>query len=123
MKVTIIGLGNMGRGVGTRRVAGEHLRLLGVAVDDLDLVSADELGGSATALGPNDPFGGDIVVLAVYYPGNKDAYASTATGSRGRSSSTSPTQSTPRRGTTSSQRPGRPPPRRWPSSSRRELPS
>jgi predicted dinucleotide-binding enzyme len=33
----------------------------------------EELGGSATALEPEAPFGGEVVVFAVYYPGIKEA--------------------------------------------------
>ncbi len=73
MKVTIVGAGNMGRGIGTRAVAGGH----DVEIVDRDAgeaqALAEELGGSTTALGPTDPLGGDVVVFAVYYPGIKDA--------------------------------------------------
>jgi NADPH-dependent F420 reductase len=73
MKITIIGAGNMGRGIGTRAVAGGH------EVEIVDRNStearklAQELGAAATALEPGAPFGGEIVVFAVYYPGIKDA--------------------------------------------------
>jgi predicted dinucleotide-binding enzyme len=73
MKVTIVGAGNMGRGIGTRATAGGHE----VEIVDRDPAEAqklaDELGDSATALEPNTPFGGEVVVFAVYYPGIKDA--------------------------------------------------
>jgi 8-hydroxy-5-deazaflavin:NADPH oxidoreductase len=73
MKVTIIGAGNMGRAIGTRAVAGGHE----VEIVDSDPAEAqklaDELGDSATALDPGAPFGGEVVVFAVYYPGIKDA--------------------------------------------------
>jgi predicted dinucleotide-binding enzyme len=73
MKVTIIGAGNMGRGIGTRAIAGGH----GVEIVDRDPAEAhalaDELGEAAIPLAPGAPFGGEIVVLAVYYPGIKDA--------------------------------------------------
>jgi 8-hydroxy-5-deazaflavin:NADPH oxidoreductase len=73
MKVTIIGAGNMGRGIGTRAVAGGH----DVEILDRDPAEAralaEQLGESATALDPGAPFGGEIVVFAVYYPGIKDA--------------------------------------------------
>jgi 8-hydroxy-5-deazaflavin:NADPH oxidoreductase len=73
MRVTIIGAGNMGRGVGTRAVAGGHE----VEIADRDPAEAqklaEELAGSATALDPSAPIGGDVVVFAVYYPGIKDA--------------------------------------------------
>jgi predicted dinucleotide-binding enzyme len=73
MKVTIVGAGNMGRGIGTLAAAGGHE----VEIVDRDPAEAqklaDELGGSATALEPDAPFGGEVVVLALYYPGIKDA--------------------------------------------------
>ncbi|HEX8133961.1 MAG TPA: NADPH-dependent F420 reductase, partial [Actinomycetes bacterium] len=65
--------GNMGRGIGTRAVAGGHQ----VELVDPDPAEAQqlagELGGGATALEPGAPFGGQVVVFAVYYPGIKDA--------------------------------------------------
>jgi predicted dinucleotide-binding enzyme len=73
MKVTIVGAGNMGRGVGNLAVAGGN----DVEIVDRDPAEAqklaDELGDSATALEPGAPFGGEVVVLALYYPGIKDA--------------------------------------------------
>ena len=73
MKVTIIGAGNMGHGIGTRVVAGGHE----VDIVDSDPAEAqrlaDELGDSATALEAGAQLGGEVVVLAVYYPGIKDA--------------------------------------------------
>ena len=73
MKVTIIGAGNMGRGIGTRAVAGGH----DVEILDRDPAEAqalaDQLGDSATALDPGAEFSGEIVVFALYYPGIKDA--------------------------------------------------
>jgi predicted dinucleotide-binding enzyme len=71
MKVTIVGAGNMGRGIGTLAAAGGHE----VEIVDREPAEAqklaDELGGSATALEPDAPFGGEVVVLALYYPGIK----------------------------------------------------
>ncbi len=73
MKVTIIGCGNMGRAIGTLAVAGGHE----VEIVDREPAEAkalaDDLGGSATALDPDAPFGDEVVVFAVYYPGIKDA--------------------------------------------------
>jgi 8-hydroxy-5-deazaflavin:NADPH oxidoreductase len=73
VKVTIVGAGKMGRAIGTRAVAGGHE----VEIVDRDPADAravaEELGDSATALDPEAPFGGEIVVLAVYYPGIKEA--------------------------------------------------
>jgi len=72
MKVTIIGAGLMGRGIGTRLVAGGHDVEL---IDDAPGLAeklAEELsgngGGSATAVAVGGPIGGDAVVLAVRYP-------------------------------------------------------
>jgi 8-hydroxy-5-deazaflavin:NADPH oxidoreductase len=83
MKVTIVGAGNMGRGIGTRAAAGGHQ----VEIVDHDPAEsgklAQELGGSTTALESEAPFGGEVVVFAVYYPGIKDAvrqYADRLTG-------------------------------------------
>jgi NADPH-dependent F420 reductase len=73
MKVTIIGAGNMGRGIGTRAVAGGHE----VEIVDRDPADAqklaEELGSSATSVDPSSSLGGEVVVFAVYYPGIKDA--------------------------------------------------
>lgn len=77
MKVTIIGAGNMGRGVGTRAVAGGH----DVQIVDRDpeeaKALAEELGGSAKGSASEDPIEGDLVVFAIYYPQDQalDQYA------------------------------------------------
>lgn len=81
MNVTIIGAGNMARGIGTRLVAGGN----DVQVIDRDPAEAEALagqltagaadGGSATATGPEGEVTGDVVVLAMYYPGVRDAVA------------------------------------------------
>ena len=119
MQVTIVGAGNMGRGIGTRVVAGGHQ----VEIVDNDPADArqlaEELGGGATALEPGGVFGGEVVVFAVYYPGIKDAVRQYADSSRARSSSTSPTRSTPRPGTGWRRRRAPLRPRRPSSSSRR----
>jgi 8-hydroxy-5-deazaflavin:NADPH oxidoreductase len=75
MNVTIIGAGNMGRGVGHRLVAGGH----DVTVVDRDseeagrlaeeLEGAAEGGATAEAAGPGSELSGEVVILAVYYPG------------------------------------------------------
>jgi 8-hydroxy-5-deazaflavin:NADPH oxidoreductase len=73
VKVTIIGAGKMGRAIGTRAIGGGHE----VEIVDRDPAEAhrlaDELGSGAKALEPDAPFGGEVVVFAVYYPGIKDA--------------------------------------------------
>ena len=67
MKVTIIGAGNMGRAIGARAVAGGHE----VEIIDNDPAEAQalasELGDSATAVEKRS-IGGEIVVLALYFP-------------------------------------------------------
>src|SRR5215217_5199131 len=109
----------MGRGIGTRVVAGGHQ----VEIVDRDPADAQQLaedrGGSATALDPGAPFGGEVVVFAVYYPGIKDAVRSTSISSPARPSLTSPTPSTPRPGTGWRRHLEPPLPRRSSSSSRR----
>ncbi len=73
MKVTIVGAGNMGRGIGTRAVAGGHqVEIIAQDPGHTRNLAAD-LGASATAIEAGDPFGGELVVFAVYYPGIKDA--------------------------------------------------
>jgi 8-hydroxy-5-deazaflavin:NADPH oxidoreductase len=83
MKVTIVGAGNMGRGIATRVIAGGNQ----VEIVDRDPTDAQklagELGDRATALDSAMPLSGDVVVFAVYYPGIKDAvrnYADQLTG-------------------------------------------
>jgi 8-hydroxy-5-deazaflavin:NADPH oxidoreductase len=76
MDVTIIGAGNMGRGIGHRIVAGGH----SVTIVDRDPEEAEQLmeelrgatqgGARVEAAEPGAELRGDVVVLAVYYPGN-----------------------------------------------------
>src|SRR5919205_2209532 len=76
MQVTVIGAGNMGRGIGHRLVAGGH----DVTVVDRDpdeagrlaeeLSGAAQGGASVEAAGPDAELRGEVVILAVYYPGN-----------------------------------------------------
>jgi NADPH-dependent F420 reductase len=73
MKVTIIGAGNMGRGIGTRLVAGgNEVQLIDRDPAEAQALAA-ELGDAASAEAQDDAFDGDVVVLALYYPGAKDA--------------------------------------------------
>jgi len=65
-KVTIIGAGNMARGIGTRAVAGGS----GVQILDRDEAAAAALAkdlGEATSGGLDTPLTGDLVVLALPY--------------------------------------------------------
>ena len=73
MKITIIGAGNMGRGIGTRAVAGGNE----VEIVDRDPAEARKLAEEigATALEPGADFGGEVVVVAVWYPGSLEAAA------------------------------------------------
>ena len=70
MNVTIIGTGNMARGLGTRLIAGGHdVTVLGKEIDAAEGVVSD-IGddGHAEAGRTGDPIASDAVVLAVYYP-------------------------------------------------------
>jgi NADPH-dependent F420 reductase len=76
MNVTVVGAGNMGRGIGHRLVAGGHT----VTVVDSNLDAAEKLAGelrSAAQAGATVQTAslenvtlGDVVVLAVWYPTN-----------------------------------------------------
>ena len=67
MDITIIGTGNMARGIATRALEGGH----GVTVLGTDRAKAEalaaELPGEARAGEVGDPLTGDVVVLAVWY--------------------------------------------------------
>jgi predicted dinucleotide-binding enzyme len=76
MQVTVIGAGNMGRGIGHRLVAGGH----DVTIVDRDPEEAGRLaeelraaaqgGATVDAAGSGAELRSEVVVLAVYYPGN-----------------------------------------------------
>ena len=67
MQITIIGTGNMARGIATRAVAGGHtVTLLGTTADKAQAVAA-ELSGDVRAGTVGDPLEGNVVVLAVWY--------------------------------------------------------
>ena len=68
MEITILGTGNMARGIGTRAVAGGHdVTLLGTEQAHAEELAA-ELAGPVKAGTVGDPIAGDVVVLAVWYP-------------------------------------------------------
>jgi 8-hydroxy-5-deazaflavin:NADPH oxidoreductase len=72
MNVTIIGTGNMARGIATRALAGGHaVTLLGTSADKASAL-AGELSGEVRAGAVGDPLDGDVVVLAVPYPALED---------------------------------------------------
>ena len=86
MDVTIIGTGNMARGIGTRLVAGGHrVTVLGKEPADAEAV-VKELGGDGAAQAgrSGDPIADDVVVLAVYYPDAKAVVEQYGTGLSGK---------------------------------------
>ena len=94
MKVTIVGAGNMGRGIGSRVVAGgNEVELVDRNPEDSQSL-AEELGQLATV---SQSVSGEVVVLALPTTRFERRSPSTATGLRGGSSSTSSTRSTGRR--------------------------
>ena len=70
MDVTIIGTGNMARAIGNRVLAGGHdLTLVGKDSEGAEAAAAEiGDGASVNKAVAGDPIGGDVVVLAVYYP-------------------------------------------------------
>ena len=67
MEITIIGTGNMARGIATRALAGGHtVTLLGTTGEKAQVL-AGELTGDVRAGAVGDPLSGDLVVLAVWY--------------------------------------------------------
>jgi 8-hydroxy-5-deazaflavin:NADPH oxidoreductase len=79
MDVTIIGAGNMGRGVGTRLVAGgNRVKILDNDPEQArglaeELQGSAGQGGTAEAEAAGAALSGDVVVLAVWYPGGINA--------------------------------------------------
>jgi 8-hydroxy-5-deazaflavin:NADPH oxidoreductase len=70
MNVTIIGTGNMARGIGRRLIAGGHnVTVLGKETADAEAVVSDSgSDGNVRAGRSGDALADDVVVLAVYYP-------------------------------------------------------
>ena len=67
MEITIIGTGNMARGIATRALAGGHtVTLLGTEPEKAGAL-AGELSGDVRTGTVGDPISGDVVVLAVWY--------------------------------------------------------
>jgi 8-hydroxy-5-deazaflavin:NADPH oxidoreductase len=67
MEITIIGTGNMARGIATRALQGGHgVTVLGTERAKAEALAA-ELPGEARAGEVGDPLTGDVVVLAVWY--------------------------------------------------------
>jgi 8-hydroxy-5-deazaflavin:NADPH oxidoreductase len=76
MNVTIIGSGNMGRGIGTRAVAGGHSVTFVDANPEVaekaaaDMKASAKKGAKVSAASLGDAALGDVVVLAVWYGTN-----------------------------------------------------
>jgi 8-hydroxy-5-deazaflavin:NADPH oxidoreductase len=67
MDITIIGTGNMARGIATRALAGGHaVTLLGTEAGKAEAL-AGELSGEVRTGAVGDPLQGDVVVPAVWY--------------------------------------------------------
>lgn len=67
MDITIIGTGNMARGIATRALAGDNpVTLLGLETADAPALAADLNGAVATGT-VGDPVSGELVVLAIPY--------------------------------------------------------
>lgn len=72
MDVSIIGTGNMARGIGHRLVAGGHaVTVIGREMEDAQRL-ATELGALASARGLDGGLQGEVVVLAVWYAAVED---------------------------------------------------
>jgi predicted dinucleotide-binding enzyme len=72
VEITIIGTGNMARGIATRALAGGHsVTLLGTETDKAQAL-AGEISGDVRAGQVGDPLTGDVVVLALWYPRGVD---------------------------------------------------
>ena len=75
MDITVIGTGNMARGIATRALEGGHgVTLLGTEQAKAEALAA-ELPGEARAGEVGDPLTGDVVVLAVWYQAVPDVLA------------------------------------------------
>jgi 8-hydroxy-5-deazaflavin:NADPH oxidoreductase len=86
MNVTIIGTGNMARGIGRRLIAGGHaVTVLGKETDAAEAVVSDiGADGNARAGRSGDAIADDVVVLAVYYPDAQAAVERSTQRSRAR---------------------------------------
>ena len=67
MEITIIGTGNMARGIATRALAGGHAVTLHGTESSKAEAIAGELSGDVRVGQVGDPLSGDVVVLAVWY--------------------------------------------------------
>jgi NADPH-dependent F420 reductase len=66
--VTIIGTGNMARGIGTRlSAAGHRIQILGHTAEKADQLATELGSGDITTGASGDAIDGDVVVLALWY--------------------------------------------------------
>jgi predicted dinucleotide-binding enzyme len=75
MDITIIGTGNMARGIATRALAGGNTVTLLGTTEDKARALAGELPGDVHAGAVGDRISGDVVVLAVWYQALDDVLA------------------------------------------------
>jgi NADPH-dependent F420 reductase len=76
MQVTIVGTGNMARGIATRALAGGHdVTIVGTERSKADSLASDLGGGGNGSVQAGDTVGGDVVVLAVPYTAAADVLA------------------------------------------------
>ena len=74
MEVTIIGTGNMARAIGSRVLSGGHgLTVVGKDQERAQGVASDLGEGNVSTAVAGAEFGGDVIVLAVYYPDAREA--------------------------------------------------
>jgi 8-hydroxy-5-deazaflavin:NADPH oxidoreductase len=74
MDVTIIGTGNMARGVGSRVLAGGHsLTVVGKDEERAQGVASDLGEGNVSTVVSGAELRGEVIVLAVYYPDAREA--------------------------------------------------
>jgi len=74
MEVTIVGTGNMARGIGNRVLAGGHgLTVVGKEQERAQGVASDLGEGNVSTAVTGAELGGDVIVLAVYYPDAREA--------------------------------------------------
>jgi predicted dinucleotide-binding enzyme len=73
MDITIIGTGNMARGIGSRALAGGHTVTVIGKDSERAQEAASALQGSVQTAVSGDPIETEVVVLAVYYPDAREA--------------------------------------------------
>jgi len=73
MEITIIGTGNMARGIGGRALAGGHDVTVVGKDEERAQEAASALEGNVRTAVSGAPVEGDLVVLAVYYPDARQA--------------------------------------------------